>query len=675
MAYKRQSPVKRRQIYERKTRKLQQKNQNLTGRAVGAIGHAVGKAVDDAKGKKKKEKKKEATGETIKTPGLGGGPYQGFGGGIPERTLPTISEVPVLIGKGKSTAPEPPADPPVGDVAKVVQPNTGIGGTQWTPGERYANYYGPQDVPDRETYPVNQGGTFNNNPGGALNVPSFGYDTGGIGTSYGPSLPPSPTPRKPGMVEEYKKGNYRKNPYGKTPLKRYEEMSPFKRDEEFVAPAESLDAGGSYVPQMQRASAPSYLGDLGAAAAEGYNVAVDRHNYKQQVWAAKQHDLDEAYGALQVAPTGQSSWDAQTKNLAMEWKHEFTELYNNKDQYDPAEYTERVASIKGRAAEFQQASNNLKTIVGDYESNIDDISASTPPETIDILETLRKNTGTLAPINVDGVPTLQGVTIGGKEVSVPISELANGKNLWRFNKKFDVQPGVDAIANDLGKFRTEVAQNGGISTQQVPWEQLQGRASGMLESLLANPQKTQAVAAERFGIDNDDWKEMEASGLDPTEEVRKRLLMEIQNQFQPYTQVVSGTKVDPRVREQRLAAQAQQKAATGSTAGERQNVQNIETANQILTTEFMSNPQQGLASQGYDIIGYDNLSSEQQEQVTQRYGEGAYVVKVGKKNVVVPPDASREWIARNIMGVDPAQLSPLNRSPFKRLTDWMGITK
>ena len=104
-------------------------------------------------------------------------------------------------------------------------------------------------------------------------------------------------------------------------------------------------------------------------------------------------------------------------------------------------------------------------------------------------------------------------------------------------------------------------------------------------------------------------------------------------------------------------------------------MQNIETANQILTTEFMSNPQQGLASQGYDIIGYDNLSSEQQEQVTQRYGEGAYVVKVGKKNVVVPADASREWIARNIMGVDPAQLSPLNRSPFKRLTDWMGITK
>ena len=177
------------------------------------------------------------------------------------------------------------------------------------------------------------------------------------------------------MVEEYKKGSYRKNHYGKTPLKRYEEMSPFKRDEEFVAPAESLDAGGSYVPQMQRASAPSYLGDLGVAAAEGYNVAVDRHNYKQQVWAAKQHDLDEAYGALQVAPTGQSSWDAQTKNLAMEWKNEFTELYNNKDQYDPAEYTERVASIKGRAAEFQQASNNLKTIVGDYESNIDDISA------------------------------------------------------------------------------------------------------------------------------------------------------------------------------------------------------------------------------------------------------------------------------------------------------------
>ena len=87
----------------------------------------------------------------------------------------------------------------------------------------------------------------------------------------------------------------------------------------------------------------SYLGEekeeLGL---KGYNDAIESHNYKQRVWAEKAKDVDEAYGSLVVEPTGVSSWDAAAQTMATEWKKEYTELYNNKDSYDPEEYAQKI---------------------------------------------------------------------------------------------------------------------------------------------------------------------------------------------------------------------------------------------------------------------------------------------------------------------------------------------
>ena len=154
--------------------------------------------------------------------------------------------------------------------------------------------------------------------------------------------------------------------------------------------------------------------------------------------------------------------------------------------------------------------------------------------------------------NVNGVPTLTGVTLGGQQVSVPISDIASGKNLWRVNPQHDVSGDITKIADDLGKFKTQVAQNSGLTTQSVGWDQLSQRAASQIDGILSNPQRTQAIAAEKFGIDYDEWNELGDEAA--TARVKQGLLQEIQTQFQPHQQVQSFN-TDPRV----AAQQAQQR--------------------------------------------------------------------------------------------------------------------
>ena len=144
----------------------------------------------------------------------------------------------------------------------------------------------------------------------------------------------------------YTKSPFRRNPYGNSPFKR---MSPLK------AKADEISAGTQYVEQLPEQRALSYLGEEGGAGAEGYNAAIEQHNYKQRVWAQKAKDVDDAYGKLQVEPTGISSWDASAQVMAKEWKDEFTDLYNNKDSYSYEEYASKLSEIKTRASNYQNA--------------------------------------------------------------------------------------------------------------------------------------------------------------------------------------------------------------------------------------------------------------------------------------------------------------------------------
>ena len=665
--YKKQSPLKkygRRDVRkldvseQKRTYDSNAKAQGSVGRAVGAVGTAVGDAVDTAlEGKKKRaaaKKKADAAAKAKQKAKLQKGADDANAklqstidtGPIgPKPTYPTISEIPPKKIKQESD-PTPPA-PVTGEVFQfgpeqntqprgawqgpLVHPTGDVYSTQQDPNQNVAAWgRGVQAHKDAQRTQMYEG------PGGFSNMSGR-----------------NPINRiQPG----YTKSPFRRNPYGNSPFKR---MSPLK------AKADELSAGSQHVEQRQKLPTLSYLGEEGAAAAEGYNAAVERHNYKQRVWAEKAKDVDDAYGKLSVEPTGISSWDASAQVMAKEWKDEFTDLYNNKDQYSYEEYANRLSDIKSRASNYQNANANIQKIVQDYDANKDNVSASTPPDNIDILETLAKGGDGLTTENVNGVPTLVGTTLGGQEVSVPISDIASGKNLWKVNQTFDATNDLIKITDSLGKFKTQIAQNSGLTTQSIGWDKLAERASSQIDGILSNPQRTQAIAAEKYGIDYDEWQELGDEAA--TARVKQGLMTELQNQFQPYEQVQSFS-ADPRVatqqRQQQLD-QAQQRIDNSQnkpSTGERDTAKINTYVNKLNKV---------------DAESISNLTGAE----TQLSEDGKYVLIINPKNgkrIQVPTDNlenARQIIAAQIYGATPTASDnkpPLNRkSPFRRLMNFI----
>ena len=639
-----------RQIYKRQTRTQQGRNQGRrVGQAIGTIGKQVGDAYDklsgDVKKRKQDKKIKDAKAAKAQDDKLAGLKTTDLGPDLSggEAKYPTISEIPPkkITPPGDITPPPPP-------------PTAAVDYFQFGPDQSGAQprgaWQGPLTHPTGDIYSTQQDPNLNIAAGERFAQRKM---EGQRTQQYeGPGGFSNISGRNPinRISPEYTKSPFRRNPYGNSPLKR---MSPLK------AAADEISAGSQYVEQLQGISGgvDQGLGEIGAAGAAGYNEAIEKHNYKQRVWAEKAKDLDDAYGKLQVPPTGVSSWDASAQVMAKEWKDEFTDLYNNKDDYSYEEYASRLSDIKGRASNYQNANQNIKQLVADYESNKDNISASTPSSSIDILETLAKGGDGLTTQNVDGVPTLVGTTLGGQDVSVPISEIASGKNLWRVNQQYDVEPQISTISDQLGKFRTQIAQNGGISTQQVPWKQLAGRAESKIDGILSNPQRAQAIAAERFGIDYDEWQEMGDEAA--MAQVKQGLMQEVEKQFQPFTQVQTGIKLPPKPTN----------TGRGGTAGERNQAAAFQAVGKLFEGGVDIKSPEGI-SQWNTVLAGKGLSLQ-----TNKKGD-LLLAKNGKGIAKVDPndpEVLRQLAVQSGVSVgDLGKLTPLQRqSPFKRLTNWM----
>ena len=330
--------------------------------------------------------------------------------------------------------------------------------------------------------------------------------------------------------------------------RRRDQASAFKRENSpynatQYDPNTGTPIGEGYI---QRAKAPSYLGEIGAAGAEGYNRAADRYNYKRQVWEVKQNELDQQFGDLEVEPSGNAPFDASVETMAKQWQQELVDLQNNKGSIDPGEFTARKHEILGRSKTYKAASESIQQLLTDYAADKDNISTSTKPEILDLIETLTQG-GDVRVINdpESGQPILAGRTINNKRISVPLADIANGKNAFRYNKKVDVTKPLADISKGLAGLKRDYEQAGGrVLRGPQAWEMVKGSASAQLDNMLANEATVRSVAADRFNIDYDAWTDL---GSDAAKAKVKDLLMqEIEKQYAPaetaQTVVRSGTQ-------------------------------------------------------------------------------------------------------------------------------------
>ena len=400
--------------------------------------------------------------------------------------------------------------------------------------------------------------------------------------------------------------------------------SAFKRHSPFHAtqydPNTGTPIGEGY---LTRAKAPSYLGEIGAAGAEGYNSEIDRYNYKRQVWEVKQNELDQQFGDLEVPPSGNAPYDASVETMAKQWQQELVDLQNNKGNMDPGEFTARKHDILGRSKTYKAASESINQLLTDYANDKDQISTSTKPEILDLIETLTQG-GNIQIMNdpESGQPTMIGETLNGKPVRVPLAEIANGKNAFRYNKKVDVTAPLAAITKGLGQLKQNIETSAGVKISgPQAWEAVKQSASAQLDNMLANEATVRSVAADRFNIDYDAY---EAKGSDVAkQEVKDLLMQEIQKQYAPYEGAITRSQpggqsgvVNQRNAANAAAVQQQLNAITDFT-----NADNLQT----------------LVGGKIEQIATDDV--------------GTYVIAGGKEYDLPKDPAKARYVLQRIMGV------------------------
>lgn len=417
---------------------------------------------------------------------------------------------------------------------------------------------------------------------------------------------------------------------------------------------------------FNREVAPSSLGfgtgyDLAAQATHGAtNALIARQEYKQKVWDRKRKEADQEFGKLVVEPSGVSSYDNSVQAMAKEWQDELYGMMKDKDSWDPSMYSAKVNEIASRSKEYNAAAQNIQSTVADYVENIDNISPSTPPETIDILDTLSKGGGGLVVQNVDGVPTFVGQTLGGADVSVPISQIASGQNNFRFNVAEEIQPKMDAIIKDVSKLTSDKAGQLGVERGLISWDQMLPNIQSKVDGLTKNDHAVRSILADQYGYDYDDVQDYIDQGGDPQKLARELMLEDLQTQMQPMfqqKQIIGNTVIN-----QRNAAAIAETKGVKTTAGERKSsadASNItERLNQIDTISL------GNVGQ---FKGLGKITDVAQAK------DGTFGIKIGTKWVELSSDpaTAKQQIAQ-YAGVDARHTSALKRSPLRRVADFFG---
>ncbi len=265
--------------------------------------------------------------------------------------------------------------------------------------------------------------------------------------------------------------------------------------------------GRTFVEKKQRMSAPAWMG-IGAAAAEGYNIGVDRENYDAQVSADLQDYYTQEFSGLVAGRTGNDIFDNSVKELLTNKKKEIVELLQQRQQY----YAE------GREGEFTVKYNNAKQVPNeilslvegtkgvitnftkDYEADNIDFGAMTSEQT-DELMTITRGGSVLGVIDVENQTMLAGSTRGGMPYLKSVKAmLADGKGPKYITKKnaFDYVNGVvDMIRKDPDKYSTTYQDVNGVKVKRpMTFEELSPYLNRMFDAELDDNTTIRAYASK-----------------------------------------------------------------------------------------------------------------------------------------------------------------------------------
>ena len=619
---------------------------NRLGKAVGSIGTAIGDAVQtyEANRENKEAASTANPGATEETNKAAAAAFGNVETNVPYNAPNFEAEELPKIGKTTRRPIAPPLKEVAPEPTETGLPNPLSGGT---------NLY---NNPEHKQLPEVQAGQV---PAQKSWWEKFKESTGNIvtGAQYSGTT-------------NLSSGQNLGSPVNRTPFKR---ITPMLRSP-FYATA------GKKMGELAQSSLTnlSYLGSSGQAGAEGYNSQVDRHNYNQAVKDEQLAELDEEFGELEVAPSGFKAYDASVEGLAREWKGEFVNAKKawKAGQLSDEDWINAKHRLQGNAASYGKAAANLQQSMKNWIDNKGEISNSTKPETIDFFNTMEKAPDSLTVQNIEGVPTFIGQTLGGKPISMPVDQIANGSAAMRFNTKIDLSKELQPTIKELQGLKTEIDTDRGVGIGNQAWDTpaVQNKVNYSLDKIVNNNAKLRSIAAETYGWDYDQFEErVAADGMDAVKDmVKQELKDDIQESYFP---VEKTTKTDQQLRNDQLTGQVKQaqvnayaKGGGGGTAGERADAGTATAVKNFLGTNPDLTTPQG-------VSGWNTLLASQGTSIVQNSKGQWGIIKNGKAvGRFDPNDPQANRRLAVLAGVslgDIDEISPLQRSPFKRIMDYI----
>ena len=357
---------------------------------------------------------------------------------------------------------------------------------------------------------------------------------------------------QPETFEKFKGLMYKRKHAGESPLRKIAHIynSPFTRTDQ------TPDMEGVDYRYMQRATMPEYAKQgFGSAAAEGFNLAIDRQNYKRAAQESYDRELEDEMGELVIDydPSAGENFNKDRLEALSGWKSEYA---NMKAQYARGEITNAelkagLQSFKDQAAQFKAAQDTLGQLRQQFMEGkgTHDIAAS-KPEMVDFYNTLEHNPDSFTVKNIDGVQHLVGTTEGGKEVKVPVSKVANGQAGFKLVQKVNPLTYVDAGNKVASTYIEEYATKYGIGKGNVSAEQIRPRMEQYFYTVIGDDvNKLRSLAAAQ-GLDYDGFEQLVNATGDAKKEnmqlIKNDIVQDLMQDFEAtYFPKSVTTKYDP----------------------------------------------------------------------------------------------------------------------------------
>jgi hypothetical protein len=397
--------------------------------------------------------------------------------------------------------------------------------------------------------------------------------------------------------------------------------------------------------QIKQAVMPEYAkGRLGTAAAEGFNLVIDKYNYDQAVKKDYEKELDDEMGDL-VVPADFVS-DTARKNyleFSLGKKKKVAEAFNDyaNGRISKLDYENLKASVKSEIDQAAVARTNLAKLREEFVKNKGtyDIGASNK-EMVDFYNTLEKNPEALSIVTKDGIDYITGTTRNDKFIQVPTSKIASGVAGFRLVEKASTAPIAAGALKAIDQYKEEVKTRYGIGQADADPETAKKIGVNYIKNQLKDETKLRSVMSQVFGVDHTAFQQF----IENDETLSAEMLNDAAEELYDMS-------VAPQYFPQQKTTRVIQPRAVSATAAERaqqQIVNKIKTLgelNEKTLSKYNSAIPPNMREKGYRVA-YKNGNP--------------YIVRPDKKGELKGTPFSMETYSQ-ILGTKPGALPILNK--------------